>query len=381
VQITQPILPSKIYAPAGVVRASPRNDGDLGVTGLVPLEFGGLGVGLSTVGGSGTPAAAVLNNMGAPSALTGLEAVPQDHTIQGMCRGGPYMRQLAIATGKPGVASTIWISNEAKTEFSVLAAPEDMIDSDSLPLVVQNLAEYQPFRGAAAGYSVYFSALVNYSGISEYALPGYVRVSDGALGVAGLLDLPGNDGGYRSWVHSARFARLGDARDGGSPSGVPAIATLEVNLQIQRSPDAGFSGPYEQVLSVHAGDRTETYASWSIEAFSGYLGGTNCLLLLATGAGGASYLYRSTDRGLTWRPGASFPVSATGGRGHIHWISNLEVIMAIGRILYHSRDGGGSWRKIADVGDEVTALTGMADGSIYAGTQNGVVHRYAPLYW
>jgi len=122
-------------------------------------------------------------------------------------------------------------------------------------------------------------------------------------------------------------------------------------------------------------------ASWSIEAFSGYLGGTNCLLLMATGAGGASYLYRSTDKGLTWRPGASFPVSATGGRGHIHWISNLEVIMAIGRILYHSRDGGGSWRMIADVGDEVTALTGMEDGSIYAGTQNGVVHRYAPLYW
>jgi hypothetical protein len=380
VQITQPILPSKIYAPAGVVRASPRNDGDLGVTGLVPLEFGGLGVGLSTVGGSGTPAAAVLNNMGAPSALTGLEAVPQDHTIQGMCRGGAYMRQLVIATGKPGIASTLWISNEAKTEFSVLAAPEDMIDSDSLPLVVQNLAEYRPSAGADAGSWVYFSALVNYSGISEYALPGHFRISESALRVAGLLDLPGNDGGYRSWVHSARFACLGDAMIGNFVNGVPAIATLEVNLQIQRSPDTTFSGPYEQVLSVHAGDRTET-ASWSIEAFSGYLGGTNCLLLLATGAGGASYLYRSTDRGLTWHPGASFPQSATGGIGHIHWISNLEVIMAIGRILYHSRDGGGSWRKIADVGDEVTALTGMADGSIYAGTQNGVVHRYAPLYW
>ena len=159
-QITQPILPSKIYAPAGVVRASPRNDGDLGVTGLVPLAFGGLGVGLSTVGGSGTPAAAVLNNMGAPSALTGLEAVPQDHTIQGMCRCGPYMRQLAIATGKPGVASTIWISNEEKTAFSVLVAPEAMVDRSNCPLVVQNLVEYKPFAGSSAGGYVFFSALV-----------------------------------------------------------------------------------------------------------------------------------------------------------------------------------------------------------------------------
>ncbi|HQD27167.1 MAG TPA: hypothetical protein PKV78_11590 [Methanoculleus thermophilus] len=133
-------------------------------------------------------------------------------------------------------------------------------------------------------------------------------------------------------------------------------------------------------MSVPTGSKAET-ATWTIEAFSGYLGGTNCLLLLATGAGGASYLYRSTDRGLTWRPGASFPVSATGGRGHIHWLNNLEVFLSIGPILYYSRDGGGTWRMIADVGDEVTALTGMADGSIYAGTQNGVVHRYAPFYW
>ena len=379
-QITQPILPSKIYAPAGVVRASPRNDGDLGVTGLVPLEFGGLGVGLSTVGGSGAPAAAVLNNMGAPSALTGLEAVPQDHTIQGMCRGGPYMRKLVIATGKPGIASTLWISNEAKTAFSVLAAPEDMVTNNGLPLMVQNLAEHQPFAGSTAGYNVYFSALVNESW-GDYALPGYVRSSNGALTVAALSDLPDNEGASQAaCVRSARVARLGDVLASGSPYGVPAIATLETHLQIQRSPDYAFAGPFEQVMSVYLGSCAGV-ASWSIEAFSGYLGGTNCLLLMSTGAGGESYLYRSTDRGLTWHPGASFPQSASGGIGHIHWISNLEVILSIGQILYHSRDGGGSWRKIADVGDAVTALTGHPDGSIYAGTQNGVVHRYAPLYW
>lgn len=378
-QITQPILPSKIYAPAGIALAKQSVSNDVGVTGLVPLVWGGLGVGLSTVGGSGIVGGSVMYNMGAPSALTGLEAVPQDHTIQGMCRCGPYMRRLVIATGKPGVASTIWISNEAKTEFSVLAAPEDMVKSGE-PLMVQNLCEYSPFAGTTAGFHVYFSALVNDSG-DDYALPGRVRVSDGDLTLAGLSDLPGNAGSSQAaCVCSARFACLGDALYSGSVVGVPAIATLETFLQIQRSPDVGFGGPYNQVMSVYLGD-CAAVASWSIEAFSGYLGGTNCLLLMATGAGGASYLYRSTDRGLTWRPGASFPVSATGGRGHIHWISNLEVIMAIGRILYHSRDGGGSWRKIADVGDEVTALTGMEDGSIYAGTQNGVIHRYAPLYW
>ena len=378
-QITQPILPSKIYAPAGIALAKQSVSNDVGVTGLVPLVYGGLGVGLSTVGGSGIVGGSVMYNMGTPSALTGLDAVPQDHTIQGMCRCGPYMRRLAIATGKPGVASTIWISNEAKTAFSVLAAPEDMVKSGE-PLMVQNLAEERPFAGANAGAHVYFSALV--SDEDDYALPGFVSVPGGAVTVAGLSDLPGNAGATQAaCVRSARFARLGDALDsGGRLVGVPAIATLETKLQIQRSPDYSFAGPYEQVMSVYLGTCGQT-ASWSIEAFSGYLGGTNCLLLMATGAGGASYLYRSTDRGLTWRPGASFPVSATGGRGHIHWISNLEVIMAIGRILYHSRDGGGTWRKIADVGDEVTALTGMADGSIYAGTQNGVVHRYAPLYW
>ncbi len=373
-QVTQPILPSKIYAPAGIALAKQSVSNDVGVTGLVPLVYGGLGVGLSTVGGS------VMYNMGAPSALTGLEAVPQDHTIQGMCRCGPYMWQLAIATGKPGAASTIWISNEEKTEFSVLVAPEDMVSASGLPLMVQNLAEEKPFAGAGAGGFVCFSALVNDSG-DDYALPGYVTVSNGYMRVAGLSDLPGNAGATQAaCVRSARFAHLGDAEIYGVLIGFPAIATLEKKLQIQRSPDGYFTGPYEQVMSVYLGD-CAAVASWSIEAFSGYLGGTNCLLLMATGRRGVSYLYRSTDRGLTWRPGASFPVSATGGRGHIHWISNLEVIMAIGRTLYHSRDGGGSWRKIVDVGDEVTALTGMADGSIYAGTQNGVVHRFAPFYW
>ena len=377
-QITQPILPSKIYAPAGIALAKQSVSNDVGVTGLVPLVWGGLGVGLSTVGGSGIVGGSVMYNMGAPSALTGLEAVPQDHTIQGMCRCGPYMRRLAIATGKPGVASTIWVSNEAKTAFSVLAAPEDMVKFGG-PLTVQNLAEYRPFAGANAGSYIFFSALVNDD--DDYALPGYVNIYTGAVTVAGLSDLPGNAGGTQAaCVRSARFACLGDALLGGFLAGVPAIATLETKLQIQRSPDASFAGPFNQVMSVYLGTCGHV-ASWSIEAFSGYLGGTNCLLLMATGLGGASYLYRSTDKGLTWRPGASFPVSATGGRGHIHWISNLEVIMAIGRILYHSRDGGGSWRKIADVGDEVTALTGMEDGSIYAGTQNGVVHRFAPLYW
>ena len=117
-QITQPILPSKIYAPAGIALAKQSVSDDLGVTGLAPLAFGGLGVGLSTVGGAATPGGAVMYNMGAPSALTGLETVPQDHTIQGMCRCGPHMRQLAIATGKPGVASTIWKSNDASTALS-----------------------------------------------------------------------------------------------------------------------------------------------------------------------------------------------------------------------------------------------------------------------
>jgi hypothetical protein len=290
------------------------------------------------------------------------------------------MRRLVIATGKPGIASTVWISNEAKTEFSVLAAPEDMVDQSNCPLVVQNLTEFQPFAGVNAGTLVFFSALANDSDLAEYALPGYVRVSTGAVTVAWLTDMPDNDGGYGSWVHSARFARLGDEIYSDILTGVPAIATLEYNLQIQRSPDYGFSGPFEQVLSVHVGSYPDT-GSWSIEAFSGYLGGTNCLLLMSTGAGGESYLYRSIDKGLTWHPGASFPQSATGGIGHIYWISNLEVILAINQILYHSRDGGGSWRKIADVGDAVTALTGHPDGSIYAGTQNGVVHRYAPLYW
>ena len=380
-QITQPILPSKIYAPAGIALAKQSVSNDVGVTGLVPLVYGGLGVGLSTVGGSGIVGGSVMYNMGAPSALTGLEAVPQDHTIQGMCRCGPYLRRLAIATGKPGVASTIWISNEGKTAFSVLVAPEDMKSSGGLPLMVQNLVTCLPFAGADAGGYVQFSALVNDDEDGDYALPGYIRISNGVVTVMMLSDLPGNAGSSQAaCVHSARFAWLGDALEGVRLSGVPAIATLETYLQIQRSPDVHFSGPFEQVMSVYLG-RCGDVASWSIEAFSGYLGGTNCLLLMATGAGGASYLYRSTDKGLTWRPGASFPVSATGGRGHIHWISNLEVIMAIGRILYHSRDGGGSWRMIADVGDEVTALTGMADVSIYAGTQNGVVHRYAPLYW
>ena len=83
-QITQPILPSKIYAPAGIALAKQSVSDDLGVTGLVPLAFGGLGVGLSTVGGAATPGGAVMYNMGAPSALTGLVA-PQDHVIQGMC--------------------------------------------------------------------------------------------------------------------------------------------------------------------------------------------------------------------------------------------------------------------------------------------------------
>ncbi len=379
-QLSQPILPSKIYAPAGIALAKQNISDDLGVTGLVPLAFGGLGVGLSTVGGSGTPGAAVMYNMGTPSALTGLEAVPQDHTIQGMCRCGPYMKQMAIATGKPGIASTLWISNEAKTEFSVLVAPEDLVDQSNCPLMIQNLAEDRPFAGAAAGYNIYFSALVNESW-GDYALPGHVRVSDGAVTVAGLSDLPGNEGATQAaCVRSARFARLGDALAGGYLRGVPAIATLETRLQIQRSPDIFFAGPYEQVMSVYLG-RCADVASWSIEAFSGYLGGTNCLLLMATGAGGASYLYRSTDRGLTWALAASFPHSCSYGRGHIHWLNNLEVFLSIGQILYYSRNGGGSWRKIIDVGDEVTALTGMADGSIYAGTQNGVIHRYAPLYW
>jgi len=379
VQITQPILPSKIYAPAGVVRAKQSVSDDLGVTGLVPLVYGGLGVGLSTVGGTGAPAAAVLYNMGAPSALTGLVA-PQDHVIQGMCRCGPYMRQLAIATGKPGVASTIWVSNEAKTAFSVLAAPEAMETSTGELLMVQNLAEQRPFAGASAGPYVFFSALVNHPQ-GDYALPGLVSVSTGAVTVAALSDLPGNDGNtLASCVRSARFAFLGDAVDSGYLYGFPTIATLESHLQIQRSPDVTFAGPYNQVMSVYLGTCGKV-ATWTIEAFSGYLGGTNCLLLMATGAGGSSYLYRSTDKGLTWQPGASFPHSCSYGRGHLHWLNNLEVFLSIGPILYYSRDGGGTWRKVVDVGDEVTALTGMADGSIYAGTQNGVVHRYAPLYW
>lgn len=379
-QITQPILPSKIYAPAGIALAKQRISDDLGVTGLVPLVYGGLGVGLSTVGGNGQPAAAVLYNMGAPSALTGLETVPQDHVIQGFARCGPHMRRLAVATGKPGVASTIWISNEAKTAFSVLAAPAAMETSTGEPLMVQNLAEYWPFAGASAGPDVMFSALVN-DPAGDYALPGYVRVSDGALWVAALSELPGNDGRTQgSWVHSARFAHLGDTLHSGSLFGVPAIATLESHLQIQRSPDIYLAGPYEQVMSVPTGSYAET-ATWTIEAFSGYLGGTNCLLLMGTGGSGSSYLYRSTDRGLTWAPAGSFPGSCSYGRGHLHWLNNLEVFLSIGQILYHSRDGGGTWRKIANVGDAVTALTGMADGSIYAGTQNGVIHRYAPLYW
>ncbi len=378
-QLSQPILPSKIYAPAGIALAKQNINDDLGVAGLGALSGGGLAVALSSFGGLGTPEAAVMYNMGTPSALTGLEAVPQDHTIRGMCRCGKYMRQLAIATGKPGVASsTIWISNEAKTEFSVLAAPEDLVDQSDCPLMVQNLVEYVPFGGEVAGPSVYFSALVNESW-GDYALPGYVQVSNGAVRVAALSDMPGNEGATQAaCVRSARFARLGDA--GSTPNGVPAIATLETKLQIQRSPDYSFAGPFEQVMSVYLG-RCADVASWSIEAFSGYLGGTNCLLLMATGAGGASYLYRSTDRGLTWAPAASFPHSCSYGRGHIHWLNNLEVFLSIGQILYYSRNGGGSWRKIIDVGDEVTALTGMADGSIYAGTQNGVIHRYAPLYW
>jgi len=380
VQITQPILPSKIYAPAGIALAKQSISDDLGVTGLVPLEFGGLGIGLSTVGGAATPGGAVMYNMGAPSALTGLEAVPQDHTIQGMCRCGPYMRRLAIATGKPGVASTIWVSNEGKTAFSVLAAPGDMETPSGEPLVVQNLAERSPFAGASAGPDVYFSALITHHE-GDYALPGIVAVSDGTVTLAALSDLPNNDGRTQgSWVHSARFARLGDAMYSGNLWGVPAIATLESHLQIQRSPDYSFAGPYNQVMSVPTGSKAGT-ATWTIEAFSGYLGGTNCLLLMATGTGGSSYLYRSTDKGLTWAPAGSFPHSCSYGRGHIHWLNNLEVFLSIGQILYHSRDGGGTWRKIADVGDEVTALTGMADGSIYAGTQNGVIHRYAPLYW
>lgn len=379
-QITQPILPSKIYAPAGIALAKQSVSDDVGVTGLVPLAFGGLGVGLSTVGGTGVPAAAVLYNMGAPSALTGLEAVPQDHIIQGMCRCGPFMRQLAVATGKPGVASTIWISNVDKTAFSVLASPDTMETSTGEPLMVQNLVDNYPFGGASAGEHVYFSALVNHPE-GDYALPGYVTVSSGVVTVATLADLPGNDGRTQAaWVHSARFARLGDAADSGNLNGVPTIATLESHLQIQRSPDTTFGGPYEQVMSVPTGSKAET-ATWSIEAFSGYLGGTNCLLLLATGAGGSSYLYRSTDKGLTWAPAGSFPHSCSYGLGHIHWLTNLEVFLSIGRILYYSRDGGGTWRKVVDVGDEVTALTGHPDGSVYAGTQNGVVHRYAPLYW
>ncbi len=76
-QITQPILPSKIYAPAGIALAKQSVSNDVGVTGLVPLVYGGLGVGLSTVGGSGIVGGSVMYNMGAPSALTGLEAVPQ----------------------------------------------------------------------------------------------------------------------------------------------------------------------------------------------------------------------------------------------------------------------------------------------------------------
>lgn len=379
-QITQPILPSKIYAPAGIALAKQSVSVDLGVIGLVSLPSGGLGAALSSYGGMGTPGGAVMYNMGAPSALTGL-AAPQDHVIQGMCRCGPYMRRLVVATGKPGVASTIWISNEAKTAFSVLASPEDMEVSSGEPLMVQNLAEDRPFAGASAGQYVYFSALGNHPE-GDYALPGHVLVSSGSVTVATMSDLPGNDGRTQAaWVHSARFAWLGDALEGGTIlRGVPTIATLESHLQIQRSPDVGFTGPYEQVMSVPTGSEAET-ATWTIEAFSGYLGGTNCLLLMGTGVGSASYLYRSTDRGLTWRPGASFPHSCSYGRGHLHWLNNLEVFLSIGPILYYSRDGGGTWRKVVNVGDEVTALTGMADGSIYAGTQNGVVHRYAPLYW
>lgn len=375
-QITQPILPSKIYAPAGIALAKQSVSDDLGVTGLVPLAFGGLGVGLSTVGGAATPGGAVMYNMGAPSALTGLEAVPQDHVVQGFARCGPHMKQMMIATGKPGQggSSSFWRSNEANTAFTLLG-------TTAADTWVSNLAEFQPFHGANAGPRAMFM-LMKWDGGESYALPGNIRVSDGVQTILTATDIPGNSGGERGAnIVSARFSYLGDALYVGKVTGVPAFVTVDsqwnyTRLEIGRSPDIVFDGPYSEVFQTDLPPGNVT-----VEAFSGYLGGTNCLALFGTGAAGSSYLYRSTDRGLTWALAGSFPHSCSYGRGHIHWLNNLEVFLSIGRILYYSRDGGGSWRKIANVGDEVTALTGMADGSIYAGTQNGVIHRYAPLYW
>lgn len=373
-QITQPILPSKIYAPAGIASAKQHVSDDVGVTGLVPLPLGGLGVALSTVGGLGTPGGSVMYNMGAPSALTGLEAVPQDHVIQGIARFGPYLRQYAVATGKPGEGgSKIWISNEANTAFSLratLSATQEIL----------NLAEYYQGGGAIAGTRVMFSYIEYEDPGGPYVLCGHVNVRTGAVTTIGPQDISETAGSEPACdVFTGAFGFLGDLVDGGNLYGAPSLVTLDTQLsysrlEVGRSPDTDIAGPYS--LRFRYDFPAGTY---TVEAFNGYLGGTNCLLLV----GGAtdSYLFRSTDKGLTWAPAGSFPHSCIYGRGHIHWLTNLEVFLSIGSILYYSRDGGGSWRKIIDVGDEVTALTGMADGSIYAGTQNGVIHRYAPLYW
>lgn len=376
VQLSQPILPSKIYAPAGIALAKQSISDDLGVVGLGALPLGGLAVALSSVGGNGTPGAAVMYNMGTPAALTGLEAVPQDHVVQGFARCGPHMKQMMLATGKPGAggSSSLWLSNEANTALTLRG-------TTGADTWVSNLAEYKPYAGADAGGGVMFM-LMKWGYGEPYALPGFINVFTGAQTILTINDIPGNSGvEHGSNIVSARFLYLGDAVYQGSAIGNPAFVTVDyqssyTRLEIGRSPDIGFDGPFTEVFQTDLPPGNVT-----VEAFSGYLGGTNCLALVGTGAAGPSYLYRSTDRGLTWAPAGSFPHSCSYGLGHIHWLNNLEVFLSIGRILYYSRDGGGSWRKIIDVGDEVTALTGMADGSIYAGTQNGVIHRYAPLYW
>lgn len=375
-QLSQPILPSKIYAPAGIARAKQNIGDDLGVVGLGALPVGGLAVALSSVGGLGVPGAAVMYNMGSPAALTGLETVPQDHVVQGFARCGPHMKQMMIATGKPGEggSSSFWLSNEANTALTLLG-------TTAAGTWVSNLAEYRPYAGVSAGPNVMFM-LMKWDEGEPCALPGRVRIGDGDQMILTVSDIPGNSGAERfSNIVSARFSYLGDVAHLGMVYGYPAFVTVDsqpayTRLEIGRSPDVNFAGPYIEVFQTDLPPGNVT-----CEAFSGYIGGTNCLALVGTGVAGYSYLYRSTDRGLTWALAGSFPHSCSPGRGHIHWLNNLEVFLSIGQILYYSRDGGGSWRKIINVGDEVAALTGMADGSIYAGTQNGVIHRYAPLYW